>query len=71
MPPIAEKKIPVWAFAGGRDRVVEARYFYQGMNELEKLGHKDIRFTIHADSGHDAWRRIYAGQDLYDWLLAH
>jgi len=21
--------------------------------------------------GHDAWKRIYASKDLYDWLLAH
>ena len=40
MPSIAEHQIPVWVFAGGRDGVVEARYFYKGMNELEKLGHK-------------------------------
>jgi len=21
--------------------------------------------------GHDAWRRIYAGRDIYDWMLMH
>jgi hypothetical protein len=26
---------------------------------------------VHEDMGHDAWTRIYASKDLYDWLLAH
>jgi hypothetical protein len=21
--------------------------------------------------GHNSWNRVYAGQDLYDWLLTH
>ena len=71
MAPIAEHKIPTWAFAGGRDNVVPAQYFYKGLNELEALGHKDVRFTIHEDLGHDAWVRIYGGSDIYDWMLEH
>lgn len=69
MEPIARAKLPVWAFAGGRDSVVKQKYFYPGLNRLEELGHQDIRFTIEADMGHDAWRRIYAGNDLYEWFL--
>ena len=71
MAPIAKHQIPIWAFAGGRDGVVPVRYFYQGLNRLEELGHTDLRFTVHEDMGHDAWRRVYGGNDLYDWLLSH
>lgn len=71
MPPLAEPPMPVWVFAGGRDPAVEEKYFYPGLNALEKLGNREVRFTIHADSNHDAWKRVYAGQDLYDWLLQH
>jgi hypothetical protein len=21
--------------------------------------------------GHDVWTRVYAGNDVYDWMLAH
>jgi hypothetical protein len=38
---------------------------------LEAQGHPEVRFTIEADMGHNAWNRVYAGQDLYDWFLAH
>jgi predicted peptidase len=71
MRPIAEHKLPVWQFAGGRDSAVNIQYFYAGLNTLEKLGHNDVRFTVHEDKGHDAWTRVYSGDDLYLWLLSH
>lgn len=71
MEPIAKNQIPVWAFAGGRDPVVRVKYFYPGMNRLEELGLKELRFTVHEDMGHDAWTRIYGGGDLYNWFLQY
>jgi len=71
MEPIAENKIGVWAFSGGRDPVVPTKYFFAGMNKLEELGLKDLRFTIHEDMGHDTWKRVYAGEDIYQWFLSH
>ncbi|MES1168550.1 MAG: prolyl oligopeptidase family serine peptidase [Oleiharenicola lentus] len=70
-PVLAAAKLPMWVFAGGRDNTVKVSYFYPLLNELEKLGHPDVRFTIEADMGHDTWIRVYAGQDLYTWLLSH
>lgn len=71
MPPIAKAKLPVWLFAGGRDTAVSKPYFYAGINRLEQLSTAEVRFTVHEDMPHDAWRRIYAGDDLYNWLLSH
>jgi pimeloyl-ACP methyl ester carboxylesterase len=71
MPSIVEAKLPVWCFAGGRDSSVRVKNFYAGMNRLESLGEPEFRFTIEEDMGHDVWSRIYAGQDVYNWLLAH
>jgi len=67
--PIAKHQIPVWQFAGGRDHTVPLQYFYPGLNRLEQLGHTHVRFTIHSDMGHDAWRRVYRSDDFYQWLL--
>ena len=65
-------KIPIWAFAGGRDATENrVKYFYPILNELERLANMEVRFTIEADLGHDAWMRVYAGQDLYAWFLTH
>ena len=70
-PALAQPPMPMWVFAGGRDNTVKVRYFYPLLNELEKLGHPEVRFTIEADMDHDAWIRIYMGNDLYDWFLTH
>lgn len=71
MAPIAKANLPIWAFAGGRDTSVPKKFFYVGINKLEALGDSEVHFTVHEDLGHDAWKRIYASKDLYDWLLAH
>jgi predicted peptidase len=68
---IARGKLPVWCFAGGRDPSVPPQYFFSAMNELEKQGGVENRFTIEADLGHFTWVRVYGGEDLYSWLLAH
>jgi len=71
MPAIAAAKLPVWCFAGGRDSSVRVKNFYAGINRLEALGATELRFTIEEDMGHDTWARVYAGQDVYAWMLAH
>lgn len=67
---IAVHQIPVWCFAGGRDNVVPVEYFYAGMNRLEQLGHDDARLTVEEDMNHDVWTRVYAGEDIYNWMLS-
>ena len=69
--PIAAAKLPLWVIAGGRDNGVPVKYFYPLLNELEKLGHPEVRFTIEADMGHDTWIRTYMGEDIYRWMLSH
>lgn len=71
MAPIAKAKLPVWAFAGGRDDAVSKALFYAGMNKLESYGTSVVQFTVHEDMGHDTWTRVYASQDLYQWLLQY
>ncbi len=46
--------------------MVPAEYLYAGMNKLEQLGHDDVRFTVEEDMSHDVWKRVYAGEDLYN-----
>lgn len=70
-PALVEAKMPLWVITGGRDPYVKIQYFYPLLNKLEELGSPEMRFTNHEDMGHIAWQRAYAGQDLYDWFLAH
>ena len=67
---VAKAGIPVWVFSGGRDPAVKTEYFFAGMNKMEELG-ATIRFTTEQDMFHDVWNRVYAGDDVYNWLLRH
>ena len=71
MEPIAMANLPTWVFSAGRDPAVRKRYFLPGLNRLEELGHTKLLYTIHEDMGHDAWTRVYSGDDIYSWLLSH
>lgn len=66
---IAQAAVPVWCFAGGRDLVVPVGHFYPGMNKLEKHSPAEVRFTVEEDMDHDVWTRVYAGEDIYRWML--
>jgi predicted peptidase len=68
---LAERQMPIWIFQGGRDPVIKADMIYKMAAALEQAGHKTLRLTIHEDLGHDCWTRVYAGEDLYQWLLTH
>jgi hypothetical protein len=37
------------------------------MDELGAI----MRFTTEQDMFHDVWNRVYAGEDVYSWLLQH
>jgi len=68
---LAAVNMPIWIFQGGRDDVIQPQWIYPMANSLEKAGLKSVRLTIHEDLGHNAWTRVYAGEDLYNWFLSH
>ncbi len=67
---LAKAQRPMWVFHGGRDRVVAPSESLRMVNALIEKGHRDVRFTIHEELGHNVWTRIFAGEDFYSWLLA-
>lgn len=69
MAPIARARIPLWVHAAGRDSAINKNYFYPGIEKLRQLGHHNVRFSMLEQAEHDAWRQVYAGWDLYQWLL--
>jgi predicted peptidase len=71
MAPIARAQTPLWVFAAGRDLAINKNYFYPGIERLRQLGHDNVRFSMLEQAGHDAWKQVYAGSDLYLWLLQH
>lgn len=68
---IAEARLPIWIFQGGRDTTVLPEWVLATVVALEEAGHPEVRFTVHEDRPHDAWTRVYEGWDLYNWFLSH
>lgn len=61
--------VPVWAFHGARDTVVPIAADREMVDAVREAGGQ-VRFTVYADVGHNAWDRAYADPALYTWLLA-
>jgi predicted peptidase len=66
------KDVPVWIFNnGGDDRVPPSRA-KKLARALERCGGRgEVKLTIYARDGHDAWTETYRRHDLYEWFLKH
>jgi len=62
--------IPIWAFHGKIDKVVQFEETEWIINRL-KGKNKDLKFTAKPDVGHWMDWLIYPKQELYDWFLQH
>ena len=61
--------IPVWAFHGDRDDVVEPEGSFAMARAIRACGGRKSRLTIYPDLGHNAWDPAYDDAELYLWLL--
>lgn len=62
--------LPVWAFHGAKDEIVNVSETIRMVNALKKIG-GDVRFTMYPEGKHDAWTETYNNPALYEWLLTH
>jgi len=68
--PNSLKSMPVWAFHGGKDPVVDVQQSKRAVKALQAIG-GDARLTIYPEAGHDAWTKTYDNPELYKWFLEH
>ena len=61
-------KMPIWAFHGGRDKVISAAESRKMINALNKAGGHP-RYTEYGNVAHDVWTRAFAEPELVDWLF--
>ena len=64
------KDVPVWAFHGEKDPVVDCTLDQKGVDALRAFG-GDVRWTPYPDGGHEIWDRAYHTNELYAWMLSH
>jgi len=62
--------IPIWAFHGKIDKVVQFEETEWIINRLEGKN-KNLKFTTEPNVGHWIDWLVYSKQELYDWFLTH
>jgi predicted peptidase len=67
----ALQRLGVWAFHGGKDRVVPVEESERMVDALKRAGVSDAKLTVYPDVEHDSWTPTYANPELYTWLLRH
>ncbi len=60
--------MPVWAFHGLKDRVVDPRHTIEMAEKLEKCN-PHFKCSLYEGVGHDSWVRAFSAETLA-WLLA-
>lgn len=71
--PVAATRIvhlPIWAVHGDQDEVVPLHQSQIMVERLLAAGAERVRFDVLEGCGHDAWSDLYAGDELYEWLLS-
>jgi predicted peptidase len=67
----ALKRLPIWAFHGGKDDVVPPTESERLVNALKRAGNTDVKLTVYPEAGHDSWTATYNNPELYEWFLQH
>lgn len=63
------KNIPIWAFHGVQDEIVEVGETEKMVAALHEHG-ADVRYTPLPEANHQqCWEQVYAMPELYEWLL--
>jgi dienelactone hydrolase len=63
-------KVPVFAFAGARDRVVPAERSERMIAAIRKAGGKEAQLKVYPDEGHGAGRVAFSSAEFYDWMFS-
>ncbi len=63
-------KVPVHAFAGGKDRVVPAERSQRMVEAIQRAGGKKAKLKIYPDAGHNARRAVFSSAEYYEWMFS-
>ncbi|MHC1770606.1 MAG: alpha/beta hydrolase-fold protein [Flexilinea sp.] len=62
------KNIPVWAFHGQIDEIVDVRCSVEMVNAVNQAG-GNAKLTVYESIGHDSWNSAYNDPNLIKWLI--
>ncbi len=62
-------KVPLYAFAGAKDKVVPAERSERMVKAIKAAGGTQAKLKIYPDEGHGAGRLAYASEELWEWMF--
>ena len=63
-------KVPVFAYAGAKDRVVPAERSERMVAAIRKAGGKQAQILVFPDEAHGASRKVFSDQAFFDWMFS-
>lgn len=60
--------VPVWAFHGDNDSVVDSSESIKMVNAVNRAG-GNAKLTVYPKCEHDAWSETYGNAEVFEWLL--
>ena len=63
-------KVPVYAFAGGKDKVVPPDRSERMIAAIRKAGGKQAAIKVYPDQGHGASKAVFADRAYFDWMFS-
>ncbi len=61
--------MPVWAFAGGKDKVVPAELSLNLIEDIQKEGNDNAKFKLYPKAKHNVRTEIFSSAEIYNWLF--
>lgn len=62
--------VPIWAFHGGKDTLVEPEESIKMVDAVNKCG-GNAKLTLYPENGHDAWTATWRNYEVFEWLLSN
>ena len=64
------KSLPIWAFHGADDPVVNVRRSQAMIDASRAAGNAEAKLTIYPGVGHNSWEQTYNDPAMWRWLLS-
>lgn len=61
--------MPIWAFHGGKDRLVKPSRTRGMVRAIKEAGGQSIKYTEYRDVGHGSWKPAFQEPELIDWMF--
>jgi predicted peptidase len=67
----ALKRLPIWAFHGAKDDVVDVSESERMVAAMKRIGNRNVKLTVYPEATHNSWAQTYDNPQLYEWFLGY